>query len=35
MSRAVWIRLVAALLALGAGTAAVVVAIVFLHQTVG
>ncbi len=31
----IWVRFGAALLALGAGVAAVVVAIVLLHQTVG
>jgi hypothetical protein len=35
MSRAVLIRLIAALLALGAGAAAVVIAIVLVHSTVG
>jgi hypothetical protein len=30
----VWLRLAASLVALGAGVAAVVVAIIYLHQTV-
>jgi hypothetical protein len=35
MSRDVWLRLLAAFVALGAGAAAVVVAIVLLQHTVG
>jgi hypothetical protein len=35
MTSNVWVRFAAALLALGAGVAAVVIAIVLLHSTVG
>jgi len=35
MTRAVWIRLLASFVALGAGIAAIVVAIVLLQHTVG